>query len=155
MLCLIIGSLIYRWSVCLLRPYVSVREFRDDGEVLLSHHTVVWGILSLLCVILFFVCHFLLVRLRISQRRKKLGAWNFACMLAYYPDRSFPILEVKGQRSRSPRTKTRSSARSGSADVAGRHGWTSRSWLNRRFVQLSSMVKTVGRHWELQAAAFH
>ena len=32
----------------------------------LSHHTVVWGILSLLCVILFvclFVCHFLFVSL--------------------------------------------------------------------------------------------
>jgi len=25
--------------------------------------------------------------------------------------------------------------------------------LNRRFVRLSSMVTTVGRHWELQAAA--
>jgi len=34
---------------------------------LLSHHTVVWGIFSLLCVCLFFV------RLRISQRRKKIG----------------------------------------------------------------------------------
>ena len=42
------------------------------------------GILSLLC--------FLFVRLRISQRRKKLGAWNFACMLTYYPDRSSPLL---------------------------------------------------------------
>ena len=32
------------------------------------------GILSLLCVIFF-------VRLRISQRQKKPGAWNFACLL--------------------------------------------------------------------------
>ena len=52
---------------------------------LLSHHTVVCGsmvgILSLLCVCL---CDCKFVRLRISQRRKKQGAWNFACVLAYY-----------------------------------------------------------------------
>jgi len=38
--------------------------------LLLCHDTVVWGD-SLLCVCLFFVCFF--VRLRISQRRKKMG----------------------------------------------------------------------------------
>ena len=37
---------------------------------LLCHHTVVWGILSLLCAA--FVCLF--VWLRISQRRKKIAA---------------------------------------------------------------------------------
>jgi len=63
------------------------------------HHTVVWGVLSLLCVCHFvclFVCHF--VWLRISQRRKKLGAWNIACVLAYYPDRSSPLLVKFGSR---------------------------------------------------------
>jgi len=37
------------------------------------------------------------VRLQISQQWKNLGAWNFACVLTYYPDRSSPILEIKGQ----------------------------------------------------------
>jgi len=56
---------------------------------------VVWGTLSLLSV-----CHFviLLVRLRISQRRKKIGASNFACVLAYNPDRSSPLLVNFGSR---------------------------------------------------------
>jgi len=58
---------------------------------LLSHHTVVWGIL------MFSVCLFF-VRLRICQQRKKVGAWNSACMLAYYPDRSSPLLVNFGWR---------------------------------------------------------
>jgi len=48
-------------------------EMKMKGEktlTLLSYHTVVWGILSLLVFV--FVCLFVL--LRISQRRKKLGA---------------------------------------------------------------------------------
>jgi len=45
--------------------------------VLLSHHMVVWEILSLLCVCLSF-CLFL-VRLRIFQWRKKIGGMKF-CM---------------------------------------------------------------------------
>jgi len=56
----------------------------------LYHHTLVWGVLSLLHVFLSF-CRFVLYM-----------AWNFA----YYPDRYSPILEVKGQRSRSPGTQT-------------------------------------------------
>ena len=40
----------------------------------------------------------------------------------------------------------------GSADHAGRHPWY-KPELNRRFVQLSSMVTTVGGHWELRATA--
>jgi len=47
------------------------------------------------------VCHSFLVfvvRLRISQRQKKIGAWNFAFMLAYYPDRSSPLLVNIGSR---------------------------------------------------------
>ena len=39
----------------------------------------------------------LFVRLRISQRRTKIGTWNFACVFDYYPDRCSPIWEVKGQ----------------------------------------------------------
>jgi len=60
--------------------------------VFLSHHTVVWGILSFLRVI-FFVC----TVTDFSAAEKKIGAWNFACVLNYYPDRSSPILEVKCQ----------------------------------------------------------
>jgi len=33
-----------------------------------------------------YVCLFS-VRLRISQRRKKIAAWNFACLFDYYPDK--------------------------------------------------------------------
>ena len=47
-----------------------------------------------------FVCHFFVcffVRLWISQRRKELGAWNFVCVLAYYPDRCSPLLVKFGQ----------------------------------------------------------
>jgi len=40
----------------------------------------------------------------------------------------------------------------GSADHAGRHPWY-KPELNRQFVRLSSMVTTVGGHWELRAAA--
>jgi len=32
---------------------------------------------------------------------------NFACVLDCYPDRSSPVMEVKGQKSRSPGQKTR------------------------------------------------
>jgi len=45
----------------------------------------------------------------------------------------------------------KSSARSGSADAAGRHPWY-KPELNRRFVRLSSIVMTVGGHWERAAA---
>jgi len=59
---------------------------------LLPHHRYYGWVLSLLyfCFVCLFVCLF--VRLRISQQRKKLGVYNFACMLAYYPDRSSPRL---------------------------------------------------------------
>ena len=36
---------------------IIMLTFVNTTRVLLSRHTVVWGILSLLCVI-FFVCHF-------------------------------------------------------------------------------------------------
>ena len=42
------------------------------------------------CVFVCFFCLFF-ARLRISQRGKELWTWNFACVLAYYPDRSFPL----------------------------------------------------------------
>ena len=42
------------------------------------------------------VCFF--VRLRIFQRQKKVGAWNFACVLACYLDRSSPLLVKFGLR---------------------------------------------------------
>jgi len=55
---------------------------------------VVWGILSLLCVFCLYV------RLWSSQWQKnlKIGAWNFACMLAYYPNRSSPLSANFGSR---------------------------------------------------------
>ena len=40
----------------------------------------------------------LFVRLRISQRRKNIEASNYARVLAYYPDRSSPILQNFGSR---------------------------------------------------------
>jgi len=79
-------------------PLSLASAHRPPKSPLASH--VWWGILSLL-----FVCLF--VRLRISQRQKKLAAWNFACFFNYYPGWTSPILVVKGQRSRSPGTKTR------------------------------------------------
>jgi len=59
--------------------------------IISPYSTVVWGILSLLCD-----CFF--VRLRISQRRKKMAAWNFARLFDYYPDRSSPNLVNFGSR---------------------------------------------------------
>jgi len=47
------------------------------------------------CVYFLSFCFF--VRLRISQRQKKIVAWNFTCMFDYYPDRSSPILVKFGQ----------------------------------------------------------
>ena len=35
---------------------------------------------------------FFFVWLRISQWQKKVGVLNFACVLAYYPDKSSPLL---------------------------------------------------------------
>ena len=63
------------------------------GKLFIPPYGSMGGILSLL-----FVCLFVFVRLRISQRRKKIGAWNFACLFDYYPDRSFPILVNFGSR---------------------------------------------------------
>jgi len=45
------------------------------------------------------------LRLRISQRQKKVAAWNFACLFDYYPGWAPPIVKVKTQRSRSTGTK--------------------------------------------------
>ena len=46
-----------------------------------------------------FVCNFFVfLPLQISQRQKKIGAWNFACVFHYYPDRSSPILVNFGSR---------------------------------------------------------
>jgi len=47
-----------------------------------------------------YLVYCVFVRLRISQRRKKVAAWNFACLLDYYPDISSPILVVTGQTSK-------------------------------------------------------
>jgi len=88
--------LITKLIMCSLKPDKQhiIREDREfiysenDEPKNLSHHTVVCGILSLLCEIL-FVCFF--VRLRISQRQKKVGAWNFARVFDYDPDRSSPL----------------------------------------------------------------
>ena len=52
-------------------------------------------VFSLLCVCL-FVCHN--VRLRISQRREKIGSWNFARMFDYYPQWASPVLGNVGSR---------------------------------------------------------
>jgi len=60
--------------------------------LLLSHHTVVWLGHLVYCVFgCLSFCNFLFVRLRISQRRR-MGREIFASVLAYYPDRSSPVL---------------------------------------------------------------
>ena len=75
----------------------------------LSHHTVVWGILSLLCVILLlliclfvilFVCLFLCTITDFSAAEKDRGVkfCTLARMLAYYTDRSSPLLVNIGSR---------------------------------------------------------
>ena len=67
---------------------------------LLPHRTVVWRDISFtVCLFVFFCLFvFLFVRLRISQRRKNVEAWNFACVLAYYAHRSSPLLVKIGSR---------------------------------------------------------
>jgi len=67
-------------------------------------------------------------------------------MLTYYPDRSSPLLVSHGGGGISRRPGV------GSSDRAGLiYGYEPE--LDRQFVRLSSMVTTVGGHWELQAAA--
>ena len=68
--------------------YVAIRYENNTLMVgacsqLLSHGST--GVFSLLHVFCLFV------RLRISQRWKKIGVWNFACVFNYYPDRSSPL----------------------------------------------------------------
>jgi len=46
-----------------------------------AYYCIIWGVFRLLYVFCLFV------RLRISQRRKKIGAWNFARMFDCYPSR--------------------------------------------------------------------
>ena len=68
-------------------------------------------------------------------------------MLAYYPDRSSPLRwGVTGRR-------YKSSARSGSADAALVVIYGYELELDRQIVRSSSMVTTVGGHWELRAVA--
>jgi len=57
-------------------------------DTLLSHHTVVSEILSLL----FFVGFLFVFTLRICQRRKKIAEWNFAFLFDYYLRWASPIL---------------------------------------------------------------
>jgi len=58
-------------------PYGSMEEY------------LVYCVFVIFC--LSFFCLSFFVRLQISQWWKKLGAWNFACVLAYYLDRSSPL----------------------------------------------------------------
>ena len=70
----------------------SVSILYPVSYLLLSHHTVVWLGHLVYCVFgCLSFCNFLFVRLRISQRRR-MGREIFASVLAYYPDRSSPVL---------------------------------------------------------------
>jgi len=60
---------------------------------LLSHHTVVWGVFSLLCFCLLFLYGY-----GFLSGGKKIGALNFARVFDYYPDSSYPILVNSGSR---------------------------------------------------------
>jgi len=68
------------------------------------YHTVIWGILSLLCVI-FFVC----TVTDFSAAEKDTGV-KFCMHVRLLSRRTSPIVEVKGQRSRSPGTTNSLSA---------------------------------------------
>ena len=87
-----------------------------------------------------FCCFVFFVRLRISQRRKQLGAWNFTCVLAYYPDRSSPL-----------------SVKSGSRGVTGRRHYVRDEPLAAAGIQRQNTyhppAATVGGHSELGALA--
>jgi len=111
----------------------------------LPHHTVVRrGTYTVVYCVFLFVCLF--VRLRISQRWKKLGAWNFACVLAYYPDRSFPLWwRLARGESRGPR------------HYFPHHAlwlWNTIPMSDARSsAQISKPAATVGGHSELAAEA--
>ena len=147
----------YEYELC-------AKPFRSE---FLSHHTVVWGILSLLCVC-HFVCFF--VQLPISQRRKKIGARNFFGMCVGLLS-GHVLSHFGGQRSRSPGTKTCLALRSptwlayewyalaasgccGSADgrahflaSEGWHRWRRAPRLVRRFA-ITHEARSVGsRNW--------
>jgi len=91
----------------------------------------------------------LFVRLRISQRRKKARGVKFCTRVGLLSGQVFSPFGKDwlagsyggGGISRRP-----------GVDHAGRHPWY-KPELDRRFVRLSSKVTTVGRHWELRAAA--
>ena len=79
--------------------YHAVHQSFTDTLVIIPPYGSMGGYLVYCVFCLFvvlFVCFF--VQLQISQRRKNIGAWNFARVLAYYPDRSSPLLMNFGSR---------------------------------------------------------
>jgi len=109
--------------------------------IFLSHHTVVWGYL------VFTVC-LLFVRLRISQRRKNVAAWNFVCMFHYYPDRSSLILVNIG----SPGV-TAAALLPGWAVY--KSYWGSRNWGRRRRVRPYGGICVLQAHADALVLCFY
>jgi len=72
------------------------KTFWSQRVMLLPMHGVFippYGSMGGYLVYCMYICFFCLyVWLHISQQRKKIGEWNFACAFDYYLDRSSPIL---------------------------------------------------------------
>jgi len=112
---------------------------------LLFHHTVVLLGYLVYCV---FVCLSLclfFVLLRISQRRKKIGAWNFACVLDYNPDRFSPLLVNIGLRGR--RHYFRDEWPAGS--TVSEHGMGIRNWERRRCLRPYGGICVLQACWRI------
>ena len=101
----------------------------------------VWGdtLFTVCLFIILFVIFCFFVRLRIPQWRKKLGAWNFACVLACYSDRSSPLLVnfgswgVMGSGGITLGMSHFSSAQQLDTEVSGR---SSRNWRRQHCLKL-------------------
>ena len=93
-----------------------------------------------------FVCLsvilFLCIRLRISKRRKKLGEWNFACVISYYPDTSSPLWW----------TLARGESRGRQNYVGGKPS-AAAGIQRQNTYHPPAPAATVGGHWELGPAA--
>jgi len=113
-----------------------------------------YGIMAVFSLLCLFVCLF--VRLRISQRRTKIGARNFACMFDYYPDRPSPLLVNFGSRG-----VTAAALPPGWASGATRGGSQRRTmgirnwapWLGRAFGILLAAALLKAVWWDLRLAS--
>ena len=90
----------------IVRVVFAVHQCHRQHPMIIARHMhmhhaliIIWMLVWGYLVYCMFVCLlFFFVRLRISQQRKKLRAWHFACLFQYYPDRCSPLLMNFGSR---------------------------------------------------------